>query len=85
MSMISRLQSDVTFIHADELTSGDIIKHFKGDIWQVYSEPEYTIRGIEFEILDLGTNDRQTQKVSFHPQWRFELVVLVDNSMEVAA
>ena len=38
--------SNATQICADQLTEGDIIRHFTGDVWQVISEPEYTSSGI---------------------------------------
>lgn len=62
-------------IQADELTSGDIIKHFTGDTWLVVSEPEYTNSGITFDVmwLDVDSPDN-TQSVCFSPHWRFELV-----------
>lgn len=62
-------------IHADELTEGDIIRHFTGDIWQVISEPQYTCSGITFDVLwlDVDSPDN-TQNVCFAPNWRFELV-----------
>lgn len=63
------------FIHADELTEGDVIKHFTGDIWMVVNEPEYTNAGITFEVVWLGVDTPDnTQTVSFTPVWRFELV-----------
>jgi hypothetical protein len=85
--MLPTYQTSVTYIYADELTEGDIIKHFTGDIWQVYSKPEYTISGIEFEVLNLSTNGRESQRVSFNPRWRFELVGYEygDHQMELIA
>lgn len=42
-------------IRADELTEGDVIQHLlTGDIWQVASEPEYTEKGIGFEVTWLS-------------------------------
>lgn len=75
MTQQTKSACDRTQIHADELTEGDIIKHVTGDIWQVISEPEYTNRGICFEVLwlDVDSPDN-TQSVSFAPEWRFELV-----------
>ena len=66
---------DATQICADQLTEGDIIRHFTGDIWQVISEPEYTSRGISFEVLclDIETSPN-TQQVVFAAGWRFELL-----------
>lgn len=63
------------FIHADELTEGDIIRHFTGDKWLVISEPEYARQGMTFDVmwLDVATPDN-TQSVTFAPQWRFELI-----------
>ena len=62
-------------IRADELTEGDIIKHLIKDIWQVISEPEYTYKGIAFDIMwmDIDTHDN-TQNVCFAPDYKFELV-----------
>lgn len=85
--------TETVTIHADELTEGDIIRHFTGELWQVYSEPEYTVSGIVFEVLPLDLDTNETQIVAFHPQWRFELVnynseFRIPNSelvMEVAA
>ncbi|WP_013334755.1 hypothetical protein [Gloeothece verrucosa] len=73
----------VTTLHADELTVGDVIRHFTGDLWQVATEPIYTRAGMTFKVYDLSVNTIETQTVSFHPQWRFELVKYV--SVEVAA
>lgn len=84
------------FITADELTEGDIIKHFTGDIWQVISEPEYTNAGITFEVMWLDVPTPNTQFVNFArhllgriilpknaaPAWRFELVSLQSNILE---
>ena len=63
------------FIHADELTEGDIIRHFTGDKWLVVSEPQYSRSGMTFDVmwLDVATPDN-TQSVTFAPSWRFELV-----------
>ncbi len=67
--------SDATQICADQLTKGDIIRHFTGETWQVISEPEYTSSGISFEVfcVDVKTLPN-TQTVVFVPQWRFELL-----------
>ncbi|MGK7948386.1 MAG: hypothetical protein AB4368_06155 [Xenococcaceae cyanobacterium] len=67
--------SNATQICADQLTEGDIIQHFTGDVWQVISEPTYTSSGISFEVicLDVKTPPK-TQTVVFDPQWRFELL-----------
>ncbi|MGK7948378.1 MAG: hypothetical protein AB4368_06115 [Xenococcaceae cyanobacterium] len=48
--------SDATQICAEELTEGDVIRHFTGDTWQVISEPSYTCSGISFEVLCLDVN-----------------------------
>lgn len=65
---------DVIQICADQLTEGDIIRHFTGEIWQVISEPEYTDSGISFEVLCLEVERLpNTQQVIFAPEWRFEL------------
>ena len=67
--------SDATQIRAEELTEGDIIRHFTGDTWQVVSEPEYTSFGISFEVLCLDIDTlHNTQTVVFAPGWRFELL-----------
>jgi hypothetical protein len=67
--------SDATQIRADQLTEGDIIGHFTGDIWQVISEPEYTDSGISFEVLCLEVETPpNTQQVIFAAGWRFELL-----------
>lgn len=65
----------ISTIRADELTEGDIIRHFTGDVWMVVNEPEYTNQGITFDViwLDVATSDN-TQTVTFAPSWRFELV-----------
>lgn len=65
----------IDIIHADELTEGDIIKHFTDDTWLVISEPKYTCSGITFDILWLDVDSLDnTQSVCFAPNWRFELV-----------
>jgi hypothetical protein len=67
--------SDATQICADQLTEGDIIRHFTGDTWQVISEPEYTSFGISFEVLCLDVaTPPNTQFVVFAAEWRFELL-----------
>ena len=48
--MIAQI-GDATTIYADQLTDGDIIRHSTGDTWMVITEPEYTTRGITFEVL----------------------------------
>jgi hypothetical protein len=74
-------------ICADELTQGDIIRHFTGEIWQVYSEPVYTRRGMVFDVLPLDFDTIETFQVIFAPGWRFELTGHQSNqeSTEVAA
>ena len=68
-------QPDATQICADQLTEGDIIRHFTGDTWQVISEPEYTSCGISFEVLCLDVETPpNTQCVVFAAEWRFELL-----------
>ena len=68
-------QPDATQICADQLTEGDIIRHFTGDTWQVISEPQYTLSGISFEVLCLDVETPpNTQTVVFAPGWRFELI-----------
>ena len=68
-------QPDATQICADQLTEGDIIRHFTGDTWQVISEPEYTSSGISFEVLclDLETPPN-TQTIVFAPKLKLELI-----------
>lgn len=66
---------DATQISADQLTEGDIIRHFTGDVWQVISEPEYMSTGISFEVLCLDVETLpNTQQVVFAAGWRFELL-----------
>ncbi len=68
-------QPDATQICADQLTEGDIIRYFTGDIWQVISEPEYTSSGISFEVLCLDVETLpNTQTVVLAPGWRFALI-----------
>ena len=68
-------QADATQICADQLTEGDIIRHFTGEVWQVISEPEYSSFGMSFEVLCLDIeSSSNTQTVIFAPQWRFELL-----------
>lgn len=62
-----------TFITADRVTEGDIIKNFSGT-WQIISEPEYTTSGIQFDILWLNLEEYGPQNVCFRPEWRFELL-----------
>ena len=67
--------SNATQICADQLTEGDIIRHFTGDVWQVISEPEYVSTGIGFEVLCLDIEmPPNTQQVVFAAAWRFELL-----------
>ena len=66
---------DATQICAEELTEGDIIRHFTGETWQVISEPEYLSYGISFEVLCLDVETRfNTQQVVFAAGWKFELI-----------
>ena len=53
---------DATKICADQLTEGDIIRHFTGDVWQVISEPKYVSNGISFE----GERGRGCLRISNH-------------------
>ena len=65
---------DATQICADQLTEGDIIRHFR-DAWQVISEPEYVDNGISFEVLCLDVEmPPNIQQVVFAAGWRFELL-----------
>lgn len=66
---------DVTTIRADQLTENDIIQHRPGDNWMVISEPEYTTRGISFEVLCLDVEaPNNTQTVCFAPETSFALL-----------
>lgn len=66
---------DATRICANELTEGDIIRHFTGNIWQVISEPEYVLNGISFGVLCLDVEKLpNTQQVIFAAGWKFELL-----------
>lgn len=83
-SQLAATTSDSDRIATDELTNGDIIKHFTGDVWLVVSEPEYTNSGITFDVmwLDVDSSDN-IQSVCFSPHWRFELAThqsLLDSS-----
>ena len=75
MQAVSKEAIAPSTIHADELTEGDIIRHFTGDVWMVISEPNFTRAGMTFDVmwLDVATPDN-TQSVTFAPSWRFELV-----------
>ena len=65
---------DATQICADQLTEGDIIRYFTGDVWQVISEPEYVSNGISFEVLCLDVETSpNTQQVIFSAGWKFEV------------
>ena len=67
--------SDATTIRADQLTEGDIIQHRPSDHWMVITEPEYTIRGITFEVLCLDVEaPNNTQVVCFAPETSFVLL-----------
>lgn len=65
--------NQTTLVTADQLTTGDIIKH-RSDIWQVITEPEYTEQGICFVVAWLFESAPNTQTVSFVPGYLFELV-----------
>ena len=66
---------DATQICADQLTEGDIIRHFTGDVCLLISELEYTSNGISFEVLCLDVETLpNTQQVIFAADWRFELL-----------
>ena len=66
---------DVTTICADQFTEGDIIQHSTGDTWMVITEPEYTTRGITFEVLYLDVQaSNNTQTVCFAPETSFVLL-----------
>ncbi len=75
------ITQDVTTICADQLTEGDIIQHLTGDTWMVITEPEYTTRGISFEVLSLDVEAADnTQTVCFAPEESF---VLLDHQRAV--
>ncbi len=66
---------DATTIRADQLTEGDIIRHSTGEDWMIINEPEYTTKGISFEVLCLDMEGPDnTQTVSFAPQTTFVLL-----------
>ena len=65
---------DVTTICAVQLTEGDIIQHRLCDTWMVITEPEYTTRGITFEVLCLDVEAPNTQTVCFAPEESFVLL-----------
>ncbi len=78
--MIAQI-NDATTIYADQLTEGDIIQHSAGDTWMVITEPEYTTRGITFEVLCLDVEAADnTQSVCFAPEESF---VLLDHQHSV--
>lgn len=64
-------------IYADCLTEGDIIRHL-GQTLQVWTEPQYTMRGIVFEVLPLDS-DVEPYEMSFDPDWRFDYVTYQPN------
>ena len=67
--------NDATTIYADQLTDGDIIRHSTGDTWMVITEPEYTTRGISFEVLCLSVEAADNmQSVCFAPETSFVLL-----------
>ncbi len=67
--------NDATTIYADQLTDGDIIQYSTGDTWMVISEPEYTTRGISFDVLCLDVEaPKNTQTVCFAPETSFVLL-----------
>jgi len=69
------MTQDPTAICADRLTDGDIIRHSTGDTWMIMSEPEYTAKGIGFEVLCLDMEaPNNTQTVCFDPQESFVLL-----------
>ena len=75
------MTQDTTTIRADQLTEGDIIQHSTGDNWIVITEPEYTTRGISFEVLCLDLEAwKNTQTVCFAPETSF---VLLDHQRSV--
>ena len=70
---------DATRIYADQLTQGDILRHFTGDVWQVISEPKYVPKyvsnGISFEVLCLDVETPPNiQQVIFAAGCKFELL-----------
>jgi len=62
-------------IRADQLTESDIIQHRPGDNWMIITEPEYTTRGISFDVLCLDVEaPENTQAVCFAPETSFVLL-----------
>jgi len=60
------MTQQTTTIRADQLTEGDIIRHLTDEDWMIISEPEYTTKGISFEVLCLDVEGPDnTQTVSF--------------------
>jgi hypothetical protein len=75
------MTQDITTIRADQLTEGDIIQHRPSDNWMIISEPEYTTRGISFDVLCLDVEAADnTQTVCFAPETSF---VLLDHQRAV--
>jgi hypothetical protein len=73
--MIAQPLVDAATIRADQLTEGDIIRHFTGEAWKVICEPEYTNEGIRFEVLYLDLEcPHNTQSLCFAPELQFELL-----------
>ncbi|AFZ11502.1 hypothetical protein Cri9333_0552 [Crinalium epipsammum PCC 9333] len=73
--MIAQPLVDATTIRADQLTEGDIIRHLTGEAWKVICEPEYTNKGIRFEVLCLDLEcPNNTQSLCFAPEWLFDLL-----------
>jgi hypothetical protein len=57
-------------VSAGELRQGDVVRHFNGKLWRVYSEPALTQQGMVFTVLVEG----ELENVLFHPDWMFELI-----------
>jgi hypothetical protein len=68
------MTQDTTTIRADQLTEGDIIQHRTGEDWLIITEPEYTTKGISFEVLCLGVEVPNTQTMCFAPETSFVLL-----------
>ena len=55
-----------SYIHADELTESDIIQHNDSTLL-IVSEPDYTNKGIEFEVMWNVVTPDNVQTACFAP------------------
>ncbi|MBR8832093.1 MAG: hypothetical protein N5P05_004451 (plasmid) [Chroococcopsis gigantea SAG 12.99] len=62
------------FLTADALTEGDLVKYCTGEIWLIITEPLYTTKGIEFEVLPIEDTETETQSVCVEPRRLFEIL-----------